>query len=88
MEALAASGLRSIRYAKEIDNVKKILSNDMSEEAVDSIKRNVKYNKVEDIVIPNKGDAMYDITFFFLTIIQYTMINNIIIIYIMLYYII
>jgi len=31
----------------------------MSEEAVDSIKRNVKYNKVEDIVIPNKGDAMY-----------------------------
>jgi len=58
LEALAASGLRSIRYAKEIDNVKKILSNDMSEEAVDSIKRNVKYNKVEDIVIPNKGDAM------------------------------
>ena len=59
LEALAASGLRSIRYAKEIGNVKKILSNDMSEEAVDSIKRNVKYNKVEDIVIPNKGDAMY-----------------------------
>ncbi|KAG4093089.1 N2,N2-dimethylguanosine tRNA methyltransferase [Neocallimastix lanati (nom. inval.)] len=58
LEALAASGLRSIRYAKEIGNVKKILSNDMSEEAVDSIKRNVKYNKVEDIVIPNKGDAM------------------------------
>jgi len=55
---LAASGLRSIRYAKEIGNVKKILSNDMSDEAVDSIKRNVKYNKVENIVIPNKGDAM------------------------------
>ncbi|PVU99260.1 hypothetical protein BB559_000873 [Furculomyces boomerangus] len=40
LEALAASGMRSLRYAQEIDGVDYILANDLSEEAVESIKRN------------------------------------------------
>ncbi|RUP11544.1 tRNA methyltransferase [Jimgerdemannia flammicorona] len=59
VKALSASGLRSIRYAKEIPNVRYIMANDLEQDAVDSIKRNVAYNGLsEDLVRPNKGDAM------------------------------
>ncbi|OLY85227.1 tRNA (guanine(26)-N(2))-dimethyltransferase [Smittium mucronatum] len=59
MEALAASGLRSLRYAKEIDGVDYILANDLSEEAVDSIKRNAEYNSIPEILLKtNQGDAI------------------------------
>ncbi|RUS21827.1 hypothetical protein BC937DRAFT_91357 [Endogone sp. FLAS-F59071] len=59
LEALSASGLRSIRYAKEIPNVRYILANDLEQDAVNSIRRNVAYNGLtEDLVRPNKGDAM------------------------------
>ncbi|PVV02733.1 hypothetical protein BB560_002802 [Smittium megazygosporum] len=59
LEALAASGLRSMRYAKEIDHVESILVNDFSEEAVRSIVRNAEYNSIPDTVIKaNHGDAM------------------------------
>ncbi|CAO1340809.1 unnamed protein product [Diamesa tonsa] len=58
LEALSATGLRSIRYAKEVDNVEQIIANDLSKEAVEMIRRNVKNNNVEDIVIPNFADAM------------------------------
>ncbi|ORY89205.1 N2,N2-dimethylguanosine tRNA methyltransferase [Syncephalastrum racemosum] len=59
LEALAASGLRSIRYAKEIPHLKQVTANDLEEEAVESIRRNVKYNGLtEDLVLPNRGDAM------------------------------
>ncbi|KAL0083090.1 N2,N2-dimethylguanosine tRNA methyltransferase [Phycomyces blakesleeanus] len=59
LEALAASGLRSIRYAKEIPNLKQVVANDITPDAVESIKRNVKYNELsEDLVRPNLGDAM------------------------------
>ena len=57
LEALAASGLRSIRYAKEIPKVRRILTNDLSSEAVHSIERNARHNGVEKIITPNKGDA-------------------------------
>ncbi|KAI7860977.1 N2,N2-dimethylguanosine tRNA methyltransferase [Circinella umbellata] len=59
LEALAASGLRSIRYAKEIPNLKQVTANDLEAEAVESIKRNIKYNELtEELVRPNQGDAM------------------------------
>ena len=57
LEALAASGLRSIRFAKEIKGIESILANDLSRQAVDSIERNVAYNNVGDLVKPNNGDA-------------------------------
>lgn len=58
LEALSATGLRSIRYAKEVDGVDEIIANDLMAEAVEMITRNVKNNGVEHLVTPNKADAM------------------------------
>lgn len=58
LEALSATGLRSIRYAKEIPGVKKIIANDISARAVSDIKHNVKCNGVEDLVLPSENDAV------------------------------
>ncbi len=57
MEALSASGLRAIRYAKEIPYIKEVIANDFSASAVANIKRNVENNNVENIVTPNQADA-------------------------------
>ncbi|KAH7950118.1 hypothetical protein HPB49_019771 [Dermacentor silvarum] len=57
LEALAASGLRSIRYALEISGVKKILANDYSTQAVESMRANIAHNKVGHIVVPNRDEA-------------------------------
>ncbi len=49
LEALSATGLRSVRYAKEFDSdkVKVIVANDMDQEAVKLIKQNVESNKLD-----------------------------------------
>lgn len=59
LEGLAASGLRSIRYALEIPNVERVVANDMDPSVVDSIKRNIEFNgkEVAEKVIPSTGDA-------------------------------
>jgi tRNA (guanine26-N2/guanine27-N2)-dimethyltransferase len=59
LEALSASGLRSIRYAQEIPSIKYIITNDIEAAAVESIKRNAKYNKIdiEKKLIPSLADA-------------------------------
>lgn len=57
IEALSASGLRAIRYAKEIPNIKLVLANDYSASAVKSIQENSLFNKTENIITPNEGDA-------------------------------
>ncbi|CAA7271664.1 unnamed protein product [Cyclocybe aegerita] len=44
LEALSATGLRSIRYAKEIPLVKYIIANDLSPAAVEVMKRNIRLN--------------------------------------------
>ncbi|GMK57270.1 hypothetical protein CspeluHIS016_0401040 [Cutaneotrichosporon spelunceum] len=46
LEALSATGLRSIRYAKEIPDVKLVLANDLSASACDAMRRNVALNGV------------------------------------------
>ena len=58
LEALAATGLRSIRYAKEIKNIL-ILSNDIDPKAVDIIKLNISENGVEKIVETSCSDANF-----------------------------
>lgn len=58
LEALSATGLRSIRYAKEIPNVTQIIANDISEFATKSIKENVMYNNVENLVHVNHANAV------------------------------
>lgn len=57
LEALAASGLRSIRYAHEVGGVVGIVANDFSKQAVECIERNITHNKVEDIVTSSYSDA-------------------------------
>ncbi|XP_034252732.1 probable tRNA (guanine(26)-N(2))-dimethyltransferase isoform X2 [Thrips palmi] len=57
LEALAATGLRSIRYAKEVPGIKQIVANDLSPSAVESLKANIAYNKVEHLVSASHNDA-------------------------------
>nr|XP_014086871.1 probable tRNA (guanine(26)-N(2))-dimethyltransferase [Bactrocera oleae] len=58
LEALSATGLRSIRYAKEVAGVREIIANDLSKAAVESIGENVKHNKVENLIVPSQSDAL------------------------------
>eukprot|EP00116_Pleurobrachia_bachei_P011745 sb/3472007/ len=58
LEALGATGLRSVRFSKEIpeDLVSKITCNDMCEEAVISMKRNIEHNNCTNVT-PSLEDA-------------------------------
>ncbi|XP_033219510.1 probable tRNA (guanine(26)-N(2))-dimethyltransferase [Belonocnema kinseyi] len=57
LEALSATGLRSIRYAKEVKGIKCIVANDIATRAIEAIKKNIAHNGVENIVIPSHEDA-------------------------------
>lgn len=56
-EPLTASGIRSIRYAKEVKNINSIVSCDANRFAAKYAIRNVKLNEVHDIVKVYKCDA-------------------------------
>ncbi len=47
LEGLAATGLRSIRFIKEIPDITKIVINDFDPKAVESIKKNLEFNQVD-----------------------------------------
>lgn len=57
LEGLAASGLRSVRFALEIPGVKEVVANDFDSIAYDFIKQNAQMNNVDDIVFPSFMDA-------------------------------
>lgn len=57
LEALSASGLRAIRFAKEVPNLAKVVANDRDTQAFLSIQRNIKHNNVENIVQATNEDA-------------------------------
>ncbi|KAI8812146.1 N2,N2-dimethylguanosine tRNA methyltransferase [Cladochytrium replicatum] len=57
LEALSATGLRGVRYAKEIPRVARVVANDLDREAFEAIQKNVEHNGVGDIVQANLGDA-------------------------------
>jgi tRNA (guanine26-N2/guanine27-N2)-dimethyltransferase len=58
LDALSATGLRALRYAQEIPFATDVTSNDMSQNAVESIKLNVKHNKLEDKITAKTGNAI------------------------------
>ncbi|VDK43263.1 unnamed protein product [Taenia asiatica] len=58
LEALSASGLRSVRFAKEVPLLSKIVANDLDPEATKLIAENAKLNAVEDVVVPSCADAV------------------------------
>lgn len=57
LEALAASGLRSIRFAKEVPGLRAVVANDFSARAVELMSRNIAFNGVGDLVAPRMADA-------------------------------
>ena len=44
-EALAATGLRSVRYMKEIPSITKLVGNDIDKTATDLMKKNFEFNE-------------------------------------------
>ncbi len=58
LEALAASGIRSMRYALEIDNCQEVIANDLERHAVDLINKNIDVNNVSNLVRSNLDDAI------------------------------
>lgn len=58
LDALSATGLRAIRYAKEIPWVTSVTANDLSSEATRSIRTNVEHNDVGKKVEITCGNAM------------------------------
>uniref|UniRef100_A0A673ULM9 tRNA (guanine(26)-N(2))-dimethyltransferase n=1 Tax=Suricata suricatta TaxID=37032 RepID=A0A673ULM9_SURSU len=57
LEGLAASGLRSIRFAREVPGLRCVVANDASARAVDLMCRNVQLNGVAHLVHPRQADA-------------------------------
>ncbi|KAL8904399.1 MAG: hypothetical protein Q9207_003295 [Kuettlingeria erythrocarpa] len=57
LDALSATGLRALRYAKEISQVTSVTANDLAPSATASIKLNVAYNGLSGKVSPTTGDA-------------------------------
>jgi tRNA (guanine26-N2/guanine27-N2)-dimethyltransferase len=57
LEGLAASGIRSMRYALEIDGLEEILANDFDRKSVDLIKLNINLNNVQSKVKASCDDA-------------------------------
>jgi len=57
LEALAATGLRAIRYALEVSGVKQIYANDISNTAVQIMNQNIEENNVKHLVTSTLYDA-------------------------------
>ena len=57
LDALSATGLRALRYVKEIPHVTSVTANDISSSATASIKLNAEYNGITDKIQPTTGDA-------------------------------
>ena len=57
LDALSATGLRALRYAKEIPQVTSVTANDLSLKATKAIALNVHYNKLESKIDIATGDA-------------------------------
>ena len=54
LEALAATGLRSVRYVKEIPERQKLFANDIDCTATDLMQKNFKFNNCESEKIQGK----------------------------------
>lgn len=59
LEGLAASGLRSVRFALEVPGLRSITANDFSAKAAALIARNAQYNGVDHLLQASCKDARY-----------------------------
>lgn len=53
-DALTATGIRGIRYAKEVKGIKEVILNDKNSEAAKLAKKNIKLNKIRNCKVENK----------------------------------
>ncbi len=60
LEGLAASGLRSVRFALEVPGLQSVTANDFSTKAAALIARNAQYNGVSHLLQASCKDARYD----------------------------
>ena len=59
LDALTASGLRALRYVKEVPEVASVVANDLSPDAVAALKNNIVRNGLtEEVIQPSIGDAV------------------------------
>ncbi|BCU71165.1 tRNA (guanine(26)-N(2))-dimethyltransferase [Stygiolobus caldivivus] len=58
VDALSASGIRGIRYFKEIEGVEKVIFNDLDKNAVELINKNIELNKVKGEVFNKDANAL------------------------------
>ncbi|CAN8074715.1 unnamed protein product [Agarophyton chilense] len=59
LEALSATGLRSVRYFKEVSHIQNVIANDLDQTAVQTIAINVHHNGLTtDQVTPSHADAV------------------------------
>ncbi|RFU24532.1 hypothetical protein B7463_g11807, partial [Scytalidium lignicola] len=58
LDALSATGLRALRYAKEIPFTTSVTANDLLPEATKSIRLNIQHNKLEDKIKTITGNAI------------------------------
>jgi len=56
-DALSASGIRGLRYAKEVKGVKAVTLNDKNPAAVSVIKKNIRLNKLSKLCKVSRSDA-------------------------------
>ena len=47
LEALAATGLRSVRYMKEIPSINKLVANDIDSTATTLMQKNFEFNQID-----------------------------------------
>ncbi len=57
LDALSATGVRGLRYAKEVSGIKSIVLNDRDGKAFNLVKRNIKENKLQKKCFPKNVDA-------------------------------
>jgi len=57
LEGLAASGLRSVRFALEVPLVHEVVANDFDQTAVEYIRRNAAHNNVDHLITASCSDA-------------------------------
>lgn len=60
LDAMSATGLRGIRYFKEIPNVK-IIFNDISLDSINCIQENLKLNEISNVNVINKNFNIQDV---------------------------
>lgn len=66
LDALSATGLRALRYAKEIPFTSSVVANDMNPNATKSMALNIAHNGLTSKITPNTGDAighMYSVAY-------------------------